>query len=205
MKEKILKFSALFFTGLFNPYIIPIIGLLVIMGFIPGVEFFSFKMKLIILSVFLLSTCIIPLIFITLGTIYRGWDKESNNYFDRVIPYLFIALCAFLGSQFLGKIPIPGIFRIFLLGICLIMVITILISLKWKISEHTLALGGLWGTLLALNFKFGMNILWILIGVILISGVVGSSRIYLEKNSPHQVYWGFLMGMMCMFLLIVII
>jgi hypothetical protein len=121
------------------------------------------------------------------------------------MPYLFIAICAFLGSQFMGRLPIPGLFRIFLLGICLIMVISTLISIKWKISEHTLALGGFWGTLLALNFKFGMNILWLIIGVILISGVVASSRIYLEKNTTHQVYRGFLTGMVCMFLIIVFI
>jgi hypothetical protein len=205
MKEKIAKYSALLFSGIFNPFLIPTLGLLVIMGFIPGVEFFSFKLKLIILGVIFLSTCFIPLIFITLGTLYRGWNNESNHYFDRVMPYLFTAMSAFLGSQFFGRLPIPGIFRVFLLGICLIMIISILISLKWKISEHTLALGGLWGTLLALNYKFGMNILWMIIGVILVSGVVGSSRIYLEKNSSHQVYRGFLTGMICMFLIIVFI
>jgi hypothetical protein len=205
MKEKITKYAALFFSGVFHPLLIPTMGLLLIMGFIPGVEYFSFKLRFVILGVIFLSTCIIPLIFITLGNIHRGLNKVPENYFDRVMPYLFTAMCAFLGSQFFGKLPIPEIFRIFLLSICFIMIISTLITFKWKLSNHILSLGGFWGVLLALNFKFGMSLLWLIIWVIIISGIVGSTRIYLEKDSPHQVYISFLTGVVCMFLLIVFI
>jgi hypothetical protein len=205
MKEKITKYVARFFASAFNPLLIPTIGLFLIMGIIPGVEMFSNKLKLVILCVMFLSTCIIPLIFIMLGKLNRSWNKDSKYYFDRIMPYLFTIMGAYLGSQFLGKLPIPGIFRIFLLGICFSIIVATLIAFKWKLSDYMLALGGLWGTLLALNFKFGMNLLWLIIIVILISGIVGSSHIYLEKDSPRQLYLGFLTGMVCMFLTIVFI
>jgi hypothetical protein len=205
MKEKIVKYSALFISALFNPFFIPTIGLIAIMGYIPGVEFFSQKLKFIILSIVFFSTCIIPLIFIVLGHINQIWKKESNHFLDKILPYLFTCLSAFFGAQFIGKLPVPGIFRLFLFGICFMMFVLILISVRWKISEHSLALGGLLGVLLALNIKYGMNILWMLIAVILISGVVGSSRIFLERNSPLQVYTGYLTGFACMLLLIVFI
>jgi len=194
-----------FFLGLFNPYLIPIAGLLLIMGYIPGVEFFSRKLKFIIFAVLFLSTCLIPLIFIVIGRWHQEWGRDSNRFFDKVMPYLFAAMCSFLGSQFLGRLPIPGIFRVFLLGISFIMIVSTLISIKWKISENSLAMGGVLGTLVALNFKFGMNLIWLIVAVIMISGIVGSLLIYLEKDSPGQVYFSFLDGMICMFFIIICI
>jgi len=205
MKEKISNYTAWFFAGAFNPLLVPTFGLLLIMGYMPGVEYFSFKLKLVILGVIFLSTCFIPVLFISLGNLNRAWNKVPNQYIDRVMPYLFIIMSAFLGSQFLGKLPIPGIFRIFLLGICITMIASSLIAFKWRVSDYMLALGGLWGAFLAFNFKFGMDLLWLIIGLILLSGVVGSSRIYLEKNSPWQVYVGFLAGMICMFIVVAFI
>jgi hypothetical protein len=205
MKENISKYLALFVSGVFNPFLIPTIGLLLIMSYIPGVEFFSMKLKFVMMVVVFLSTCIMPLIFITLGNLRHDFGKGAIHSFDKALPHLFTAMCAFLGSQFLGKLPIPGIFRIFLLGICLIMIFPAIISFKWKISEHMLAFGGLLGTLLALNFKFGMNFLWLIVGVIIISGIVCSARMYLEKDSQNQLYGGYLMGLMGMFSVIVFI
>lgn len=205
MNEKFLKYSARLITSVLNPFIVPTLGLLLIMGYIPGVDYFSFKLKTVLVAVMFLSTCFIPLTFIALGNIHKGWKVESNHYFDRAMPYIFTGLSAFLGSQFLGKLPIPGIFRALLLGICILMIVSIIAAIKWKIAEHTLALGGLWGTLLALNFKFGMNLIWLVVVVILVSGVVGTSRIYLEKDSPCRVYSSYLTGMVCMFLILTFI
>jgi len=205
MKEKIATNVARFFAGAFNPLLVPTIALLLIMGYLPGVELFSTKLKLVIVGVIFLSTCIIPLIFIMLGKLNRGWNKDSNSYFDKVMPYLFTIMGAYLGSQFLGKLPIPGIFRIFLLGICSMIIVVTLIALKWKLSDYMLALGGFLGALIALNFKFGMNLLWLIVVVILISGIVSSSHIYLEKDSPSQLSAGFFTGLFCMFLTILFI
>jgi hypothetical protein len=204
MKEKISKYTAWFFSGLFNPFLIPTLGLWLIMGYIPGVDFFSVKLKLILLGVLFFSTCLLPFVFISLGKLHRGWNIESEHYLNRVMPYLFTALSAFFGSQLLGKLPVPGIFRVFLLAICLIMVIATLLSFKWKVSEHLLALGGFLGSLLALNFKYGMNVFWLIVAVVLVSGIVGTSRLYLEKESQKQVYASFLIGMGCMFVLLFI-
>jgi hypothetical protein len=128
---------------------------------------------------------------------FTGDGTKSRNI-------LFTALSAFFGSQLLGKLPVPGIFRVFLLAICLIMVIATLLSFKWKVSEHLLALGGFLGSLLALNFKYGMNVFWLIVVAVLVSGIVGTSRLYLEKESQTQVYAGFFIGLGCMFVLLFI-
>jgi len=80
-----------------------------------------------------------------------------------------------------------------------------LITIKWKISGHTAALGALLGTLITLNLKYSMNFLGMIIAILLISGAVASSRIYLEKHNPAQVYAGFGLGFLCMFSLIAIV
>ncbi|HNW49493.1 MAG TPA: hypothetical protein PKH79_00340 [Prolixibacteraceae bacterium] len=202
MKDTALTYSARIVPKIFNPYLIPTLGLLAIMNYIPGVEFFSAKLKFLLLGVVFVSTCFIPFVFIALGHLNKIWDKESARVFDRVMPNFFAALSCFLGSQFLGKLPVPGIFRIYLLGFCFLMIISTLVTIKWKLSDFTLSLGGLWGALLALNFKYGMDILWLIIIVVLVTGLVASSSLYTGKESPRQVYGGFLTGTIGIFLLI---
>ena len=202
MMDNILKYFIRIVLFVFNPYLIPTLGFVAIMNYIPGVDFFSTRLKFVIVGVVLLSSCIIPLTFILLINLNRTGEKGMTLFFDNVMPNILFALCTFLGSQFLGRLPIPGIFSVYLLGFCILMIISVVISYKWKISEFTMTLGGLLGILIALNFKYGMNILWLIIGIVLISGVVGSSRIYMEKDSQHQVYSGFLTGVLSLFLFI---
>jgi len=107
-----------------------------------------------------------------------------------------------MGAQLIAKLPVPKIFSVFLLGSCLVLLILFAITIKWKISGHGAGMGGLLGAVLALTFKYGINLLWPIIVVILISGAVGSSRIYLKKHTPMQVYAGFSVSVLCMYLTI---
>lgn len=121
------------------------------------------------------------------------------------MPYLITGLSTYLGAQFLGKLPVTEIFKLIMLGICILIVVSFLVHIRWNISEHLVALGGLWGILIAMNFKFGMDILLLFISVLIVSGIVASSLIYQEKHTPAQVYSGFAMGFAVLFTVIIFI
>lgn len=205
MTDNISKKIAQSISNIFNPLLIPTLGFLVIMNQIPGVEFYTEKIKVIIVGVVFISTCLLPVLFILLTSMNPEILKLQNQHYERIIPYIFIAFSTFLGAQFLGKLPLPGIFKLLLIGSSIIVTTLALISTRWKISGHTAAIGALLGTLLALNLKYSMNFLGMIIALLLISGVIASSRIFLEKHNPAQVYAGFGLGLLCMFLLIVLI
>jgi membrane-associated phospholipid phosphatase len=56
-------------------------------------------------------------------------------------------------------------------------------------------IGGLLGVLVSLSYliKFDMTIYYM--GVIMLAGFIGMSRLYLGEHRPSQLYTGFLLGL----------
>ena len=78
------------------------------------------------------------------------------------------------------------------------------INIWWKISTHSAGAGGIIGALLAYSTLFDFNpINWLCI-LILISGVVGSSRMLLRQHTLGQVIGGTLLGTVLGFIGIII-
>jgi hypothetical protein len=199
MKEKIYRNTALLISALFNPYFIPTFGFLIVLSYKSGLELYSSKLIGILLGIVFITSCILPVIFSMLMqfSTKKNQDNKINN--ERIIPSVFSAFSLFLGAQLMGKLPVPHVFQLFLLGSCLLLIALFLTTIKGKLSTHSASLGALLGTLLALTFKYGMNLQWSIIATILISGIVGSSRIYLKKKNPIQVYLGYTMGILIMY------
>jgi hypothetical protein len=122
---------------------------------------------------------------------------------DRVIPLLFTAVYYYLGYFYLGRLQVYPIYRIFLLATILIIILLLLVSMKWKISNHMAGIGGLIGAILALSFRLGLNSSLLLIGLIIAAGAVGTSRLVLKKHDPLQIYAGFMLGFAVNYLVII--
>lgn len=70
-----------------------------------------------------------------------------------------------------------------------------IISLYWKISAHSVGIGGVLGTLIAITIKFGeTDLIFILVLLTAITGLVMSARLYLNAHTIAQVNAGLLMG-----------
>jgi membrane-associated phospholipid phosphatase len=84
-------------------------------------------------------------------------------------------------------------FSVLISGI--VILLTALINLKYKISAHMVGIGGLLGALISISsiIRFDMTAFYVL--VILLAGVIGFSRLKLEEHKPSQVYAGFLLGL----------
>lgn len=202
MAKLLFKYTAVFFSSIFNPFIIPTISFLIILYNVPGYEIYTPQVKYILMGIVVVSSCILPSTFLLLMSFTANINSKMIHHKDRVLPYIFSAFSIFLGAQLLGKLPIPSVFKLFMLGSCLVLVLLFLITLKWKISGHAAGVGGLLGSFLAITFKYGINIQWIIILLILISGAVCSSRIYMKKHTPSQVYTGFFLSLFVMYLTI---
>jgi membrane-associated phospholipid phosphatase len=184
--------------------LIPTIGFLVVMAYLPGLELYSIKAKYILLVIVFISTGMLPLIFLRIISLSPGYNRELNHHKERILPYLFNALSSFLGLQLLIKLPFHSVYSSLMIGTFVLLVFLSIISFWWKISEHTAGIGGLLGILLALIFKYGLNLLYPVIATILIAGAVASSRLYLKKHTPSQVYAGFGFSALLMFILVYI-
>lgn len=190
---------------LFHPLLIPTIGFLVL--FHSGFYFsmINWEVRKFILLIVFFSTCMLPLLTIALLAMNPRFNAAMEKSTDRVIPLMFSAIYYYAGYYLLGKIPVFPVYKFFLIATVLVIILLMIISLRWKISNHMAAIGGLTGALLALSIRLQVNTSQVMALVFLFAGLVGTSRLILKKHSPLQVYAGYALGFVVMFFILMLI
>lgn len=87
-----------------------------------------------------------------------------------------------------------GWIKIFLLGSCVSVVLTLIINLFWKVSAHAIGIAGVVGAVIGLSLRIHYNLSPLIIMLISLFGLVGFARLKLLAHTPSQVYVGFLVG-----------
>lgn len=203
--NKAISLTARVTSILFHPLLIPTLGFLLLFnsGFYFAVIPWSLK-RFILLVVFL-STCILPALSIGLLSFSPRFDIKMEKGTDRVLPLILSSFFYYIGYLILQHVPLFPIYQLFLIASILVQIALIIISLRWKISAHSAAIGGLVGGFFALAFRLQESPVLILITLIFIAGMVGTARLILEKHTSSQVYAGFLLGLLIMNMVIMFI
>ena len=83
--------------------------------------------------------------------------------------------------------------------------INLIINFKWKISAHAAGMAGVAAILLRMAHELPdtANITWLVIWLIL-TGILGASRIWLRRHTLSQVLAGYLNGFLCVWLMTMI-
>lgn len=183
-----------------HPIVIPTIGVLLFLSITPN-EIRKERQYLLISIVFF-STYIVPLISLiilkSLGFI-KSFQVESIK--ERKIP-LFIMLFVF---YLLGKnlINIPDFKELGLLffgtNISLALVY-LLFSLQIKSSLHIMSLSSVLGFFLIYGNIYSISTLPITIVIIVLTGVLASSRLHLKAHNQKEIYLGFFIGLISQFI-----
>lgn len=157
-------------------------------------------MKWLLVGGTFLSTAVIPGIFIYM-MVRNGAavDLELSDRRERVVPYLIIITSIMVCIFFLYKMMLPFWFLSLLIGACVALIGALVINFYWKISAHMLGIGGLLGGIMGVSRIHLMNPHLAFMLVIVIAGLVGTSRIFLKRHTSMQVYAGFCLGFICTF------
>ncbi len=183
-----------FFSGVFLPLLVPTYSYIIAL-WTTYLSRSPERLRLMSSVVVFALTALIPLAVI-LFLMRRGKvsDVSIDNPRERTIPYLATILCYFLVAIYLWLMPrwLP----MFFVGAGVAAMIATIITFKYKISAHTTSMGGL----CALIFFTGVHHLavvpilpWLSLAI-LVSGAVGSARIYMSRHTASQVYSGWLLG-----------
>lgn len=190
-----------FFSTVFHPMLIPTLGLFLVFNIGGHFSYLPADLKRIVYLIVFLSTCVLPLslipLYMLLGIIKSVYMEERK---ERIIPT--IATCAFyiLGYVILSRIPIvPSFISKFMLATILTIIIALAITFFWKISMHMIAIGGLTGAVLALAYRFGLDVWMIFSATVIVAGLIATSRLYLNAHTPKQVHAGFALGSLIVF------
>ncbi len=199
MREKEIIFTAKMLSVVFTPFYLPIIGLLSLFIF-SYLSLLPWTYKLFLLLMFYLFTVFVPTALIRFYRRYQGWTLiELGSRERRVIPYVISIFSYLVCYYIMAATHVPHFMGSILIAALVIQIACAIINLFIKISTHTAAIGGVAGALLAFSVIFSFNPVWWLCIVLLLAGMVGTSRMILRQHSLRQVVLGFLAGVACSF------
>ncbi|SHN29131.1 hypothetical protein SAMN04488057_1173 [Cyclobacterium lianum] len=181
----------------FQPLLIPSLMVATLFYIVPEATVVPQAAKWSILLLISFSTFLVPLLGLV-GMKYAdtipGFHLSGQR--DRFIPFSLVAVfyCMTAGF-FYWRLNVDELLILTLSTVTLSLVALTLVTFFWKISAHQTAMGG-WVALVAvLSMKFySAPMFYYLLLIIAISGLVGTSRLYLNAHKPGEVYGGFLMG-----------
>ena len=196
-REKNIILTARVVSMVFTPFYLPIVGLMALF-FLSYLSLMPTAFKLQVLTLVYLFTILLPTVLIHLYRKYQGWNLiELGHKERRMVPYVISILCYFFCVYIMDMLHIPHFMGTIVSAALAIQIVCALINVWWKISTHTSAIGGVAGALFVFGELFGFNPVWWLCLVLILAGVLGTSRMILRQHSLAQVVAGFWVGVIC--------
>jgi hypothetical protein len=189
-----------FISWIFHPVVFPLLTSWIL--FISGtsLQYFNPAWRNKVLLLIALGTFLLPISFIPVIYFRRLLNKhaaQSGN--ERFMLLFFSTLAYYLTFHFTRSLPLPALLQAVLLGAAITVFSLLVTSIFFRISLHTAGAGGLFGILLALTLRTGIDLFPALLGAILVAGLVGFARMSLQAHKPVEVYSGYLAGFLVNF------
>lgn len=215
-----MKLAARIFSYLFHPLLVLTYGLIILIVVDPfsfgvnGIQ--SPQSKLLVLRIFL-STFFIPAMAM-LMLYFLGMVKSFRfeDQMDRTGPYIITGIFyLWLLRNFWTNSLVPSIYTTFMLGVTIALFLAFLINIFSKISIHVVGISTLLAMLviilltqnyntlvipIAYNQYLQTSLLYLFLAFLLLAGLMGACRFYLQKHEISELYGGYFVGFVSPFL-----
>ena len=203
--EKNLIIGARTLSMVFNPFYLPLIGL-ILLFWCSYMSLYPLLYKLTVLLLVYLFTILFPTALIRLHNTYHGKKLfELGPRERRMVPYIISIVSYFVCYYLMDFFHIPHFISSVLVAALVIQMVCAFINIWWKISTHAAGLGAVTGAIIVFSLIFGFYLLWWLSLTLIISGLVGSSRLILRQHTLAQVLIGYLVGLVFSMVVIIFI
>jgi hypothetical protein len=170
-------------------------GLLIIFSVPTFLVYIPFRVKEILFLIVLINNVIIPLSLIPFFRYKKIVSKQvSDTGKERVIPLLVSALLFCITSFIMYRLPLAGFLKAYFYALSFLAVTLLLVNLWYNISLHSAAAGSTLALVLSLSIKMSAGIPLLITGVIMISGLILSSRMLLNVHNRGEIFSGYLCG-----------
>lgn len=199
---------------IFHPLLGPtymLILLLLINPYLFGVHSIGEQAGKYLLLLIFLYTFFVPalsiLVMYFLGMV-SSLDMPDKQ--ERIGPYLITGIFyGWVFYNFLKNGQVPTAYTSFMLGTVIALFMAFFVNIFSKISAHAVGMGGLVGMVLIsmLFFSYGtfrvtlpwmgvleISVSMLLLAVVLLAGLVGSSRLILKAHEQMDLYGGYIVG-----------
>lgn len=186
----------------FGPPIVPVYGMAIAL-WLSMLRVLPLSTRLWVLGVVALMICVVPLVCIwalwKLGHLSDPALKQQN---ERTLPYIITLVSYAACAGFLYVSQAPMWLVMFMVGAMLAVIICTLVNRKWKISAHMTVMGGLMALTMrmAVSHLCIVDMIWPMVIVTILCGMVGTSRLIMQRHTLGQVLAGFAVGFLCVYL-----
>jgi membrane-associated phospholipid phosphatase len=183
---------------LFHPAIYPIIGIFLILRYLP--YHYSHQVVVLSMAMVFIGTYLIPvLVSILLFRLHLISSLMMNSAKDRKWPYAFGALSFLFTAHFIYKAELASEAYLFLLGSAVVFLLHLSLLNFLKPSAHMAGIGGFLALLMAVSAKFSLNVLPFILLLFFLAGLIGSARLSLDAHTPRELWIGFSTGLVIVF------
>ncbi|HBT85654.1 MAG TPA: hypothetical protein DEB12_07070 [Porphyromonadaceae bacterium] len=190
-----MKSIATIISTVFQPLLMPTYGVMLIFAYTYFGEIYSHRFWQIITPVLFFSFIIPAVLIYMLFKLGIISDLSLKVRKERIYPYLITLLSYTAMIVYYQRMNMPGWFMMIMGASIAIMIIAILITFIWKISAHMFGIGGLTGGAMAVCYVVERSNPYIMfIGLFILAGLIGTSRLILKRHTLSQVIAGFLLG-----------
>lgn len=186
-------FSRLF-SYLLHPVFMPFAGTIAYYMISPA-YFPEEARKSIIIPVLILTLIVPVLLYFLLKNL--GWIRspELSGVEERKIPLYTAIPIIFIITRHIAPTASSAELHYFFMGILVTLFLCLaLVLLKVKASIHMMGITGLTTFILGLSIHYHLNTTFLLAALILFTGIVGSSRLYLKAHNIKEISLGILLG-----------
>lgn len=185
-----------FFSYLFHPIFIPIVGTLFYILY--SSNYYSKEQYLLLFLQVIIITFFLPMsFFYLLRTFGKADTIMLSEISQRKTPLLMqIALTIILINKSVTLDRFPELFFFFLGGICSTIVAYILLFANIKASIHMIAISALCFFVIGLSIHFEVNSIFIIATLFFLTGIIATSRLVMKAHSPKELGVGYLAGML---------
>lgn len=183
-------------SAIFHPLIMPMLG--VIFYFFKTPRFYPIQTVYTKLFALIILTVILPILIYSL---LKTLGKVSSIYLasskERILPLAVNSIMLFLIiNRVLPKDQVAEL-HYFFVGILFTNLSCFMLALlHYKASIHMAAVSGLFMFFIAISIHFSINANTVLAILSLVTGAVGTSRLYLKAHKPNELVVGLFIGFM---------
>lgn len=196
-REKILILICKGISAIFNPFYAALFSF-AMMFILTFLYILPWQYKMFVLSIILVFTIIIPMVSIwTYVKINKVKIKGLSVKENRAVPYVLTFISYFFGFLLMRRLAIPSYMHGLLIAFLVTLSVSAIINMKWKICIHTAAIGVITGAYVMFDKMFPIYPLTGLSILILVAGLLGTSRMILREHTLAQVIAGYFNGFVC--------
>lgn len=180
---------------LFHPIIMPFIGVFIIYNSGIYQSDIPWEAKKFTYLLVILFSILLPLAMLSLLVYWRTiQDIHLNERRERFVPMFFSAISLIIMHIILNRLIPIRLINAFTLSMILIAFVYLLLNVLLKTSLHLIALGGITGLIAVISKVYIADLFFWLSILILVSGIVASSRIHLKAHTISEIISGYITG-----------